>query len=369
MPIAPPPSKPPIVSTTRRTSWRFWGAVVLLVSFLVLVLGPSFTYPPAAVEDYLEQGRFIVINDGFGDLRVFVREEPVKYEFVETREAVLLIHGVPSSGFLWRKVLPEVSQGTKLRAVSFDLPGMGLSDKPTDRPYTFSYFADVTARVVEALKIDKAHLVLHDISGPFGSEFAIKNPSKVASITYSNTLPNVAEFHQPFPMMFFGWRGFREIMWQLFTNDVFSPLQYLIFKWRLSDNMEYTSMKAYSFLLSFDNGKDTFFKIMKNFNLTKEYRDFLVRGLHKYDSDIPKQLVWSTRDILPKSHGQAEFLHKSFQIEKETWIDAKHFIQEDKPEEFAHAVFEFVNEHKLNRNPSPTIPITKPDPTFVKSVS
>src|ERR1700687_5610092 len=44
-------------------------------------------------------------------------------------ETVICVHGVPTSGFLYRKLLPELaSRGVE--GVTFDLPGLGLADRP-----------------------------------------------------------------------------------------------------------------------------------------------------------------------------------------------------------------------------------------------
>ena len=68
-----------------------------------------------------------------GGVRSFVREQG-------TGPAVVLLHGVPASSFLYRKVIPRLAdQG--LRAIAFDFPGLGLADRPRDFDYTWSGLA------------------------------------------------------------------------------------------------------------------------------------------------------------------------------------------------------------------------------------
>ncbi len=50
-------------------------------------------------------------------------------------ETVLCMHGVPRSSFLYRKVLDELA-ARDLRGVAFDLPGLGLADRPENFDYT-----------------------------------------------------------------------------------------------------------------------------------------------------------------------------------------------------------------------------------------
>ena len=51
---------------------------------------------------------------------------------------VLLLHGWPTSSFLWRNILPAI--GATHRAIALDLPGFGQSDKPLDASYSFRFF-------------------------------------------------------------------------------------------------------------------------------------------------------------------------------------------------------------------------------------
>ena len=109
---------------------------------------------------------------------------------------VVLLHGVPVSSFLYRKVLPVLAdQG--LRATAFDFPGLGLAERPEDFDYTWSRLAVWTGEAIDALGLDRVHLVVHDIGGPIGFEWAIRNPDRVLSMTVLNTLVDVGSFRRP----------------------------------------------------------------------------------------------------------------------------------------------------------------------------
>ena len=115
-----------------------------------------------------------------GGLTSFVREEG-------EGEPVVLVHGLPSSSFLYRKMLPELaSRG--LRAVAFDLPGLGLADRPTDFDYTFAGLGRFAAAAVDALGLERFHLVVHDAGGPVGFEMAAGMPERIRSLTILNTV-------------------------------------------------------------------------------------------------------------------------------------------------------------------------------------
>jgi haloalkane dehalogenase len=62
---------------------------------------------------------------------------------------VLLLHGWPTSSFLWREVMRPIGRAN--RVVALDLPGFGASDKPVGNRYSFEFFG-------RALYLFLAHL-------------------------------------------------------------------------------------------------------------------------------------------------------------------------------------------------------------------
>jgi haloalkane dehalogenase len=86
----------------------------------------------------------------------------------EDGRAVLLLHGNPTWGFLWRKVALGL-HGLPLRIVMPDLVGLGLSDKPTDPSvHTMEFHAGQVARLIEALSLKQVVFVAHDWGGSIG---------------------------------------------------------------------------------------------------------------------------------------------------------------------------------------------------------
>ena len=167
---------------------------------------------PRLVEEHEAAGKRIIAEGQ----HIFVREEG-------EGEPILLLHGVPSSSFLYRKMLPELaSKG--FRAVSFDFPGVGLSDKPKDIEYDWHALAQWVGRVVDTLKLPPVHLVVHDIAGPIGVEWAIQNPVKVRSITFTNTLMDVAGFTLPLWMWAFRVPALRHVVFSALRPRVMVPL-------------------------------------------------------------------------------------------------------------------------------------------------
>lgn len=96
-------------------------------------------------------------------------------------EAVVFVHGNPGSGRSWEALIGPVS--TFARCVAPDMPGYGETDKPTDFDFTATGYATHLGAVLDALEIRRAHLVVHDLGGPWGMAWAASSPERLGSLT------------------------------------------------------------------------------------------------------------------------------------------------------------------------------------------
>jgi len=99
-------------------------------------------------------------------------------------EPVVLIHGTPSSSYIWRNVMPPlVNAGFKVHV--FDLLGYGLSERPWNPMTDTSMTAQVP--VLEGLLdhwgLDTFHLVAHDIGGGIAQRFGIQSLERLRTLT------------------------------------------------------------------------------------------------------------------------------------------------------------------------------------------
>ncbi|MEQ8425283.1 MAG: alpha/beta fold hydrolase, partial [Cyclobacteriaceae bacterium] len=62
----------------------------------------------------------------------FIQIEGFNIHYIEEGQGkpILLIHGNPTSSYLWRNLIGSLSQKTSRRVIAIDLLGFGLSDKP-----------------------------------------------------------------------------------------------------------------------------------------------------------------------------------------------------------------------------------------------
>jgi haloalkane dehalogenase len=275
-----------------------------------------------AIAEHEDAGRYFEA-DG---VRSFVRE-------AGEGEAVVLVHGVPTSSFLYRKVVPLVA-AEGLRAVAFDFPGLGLADRPERYDYSWSGLARFTGEAISELGVEPCHLVVHDIGGPIGFEWAIRNPERVLSVTALNTMLGVATFRRPWTMHPFSIRGVGEICLRTMNRWAMSELFYLqgIRDRAATPRQE---LFAYYELLKREDGGRAFLRIMRGFELTEAKQRFLWEGLA--ERSYPAQVIWGAQDpALPLK--QMRTVSEVLGVDDPRELPAKHFLQEDQAPALAGAI-------------------------------
>jgi pimeloyl-ACP methyl ester carboxylesterase len=116
--------------------------------------------------------------DGF---KVFYREAgPAK------APKLLLLHGFPSSGHMFRDLIPLLAE--RFHIIAPDLPGFGQSDMPprTQFKYTFDNLAAVIDRFTEVVEFDRFALYVFDYGAPTGFRIATQHPDRITAIISQN---------------------------------------------------------------------------------------------------------------------------------------------------------------------------------------
>jgi haloalkane dehalogenase len=117
----------------------------------------------------------------------FVEVLGSKMHYVEegSGDPILFLHGNPTSSYLWRNVIPQLSSIG--RCIAPDLIGMGKSDKP-DIGYRFVDPAKYVDGFIEALDLKNITFVVHDWGCALGFHYATRNESNVKGIAFMEGL-------------------------------------------------------------------------------------------------------------------------------------------------------------------------------------
>ena len=251
-------------------------------------------------------------------------------------ETFLCLHGEPTWGYLYRKMVPTLAEAG--RVVVPDFVGFGRSDKYTEREeYTYAMHYDSLVTFIEALDLDDITLVCQDWGGILGLPVAATHPDRFARLVPMNT--GIPSGNQEMPEAWEDFRSFVERADEL-------PIGMLIQNATATELPEET-LAAY----------EAPFPEEKHKAGAREWPDMVPRKNGGDGADVTQAAAerlseWEKpafvlfadsdpitsgdrdplRDLLPTASDQPD-----------VWVEgAMHFLQEDAGEEIAEEIVAFV---------------------------
>lgn len=265
-----------------------------------------------------------------GDVKVHVMESG-------RGRPVLLVHGNPAWGFLWRKVVTALSD-EPLRLVMPDLVGLGLSDKPRDPGWhTLENHAAVLGAVIDALDLDGFVLAAQDWGGPIALRALADRPGRLAGLLLANTVVGPPRpdfrpkaFHRLARLPIVSDLLFRGLG---FPQNVLSRVQ--------GDRSSISGEIARAYRWPLRHIADRVAPLALARMVPDSLRHPSVPALSRAQDVVtawrgPTELVWGVRDpILGRVHAHVARLLPQARV---TLTQAGHFVQEEVPTELASAI-------------------------------
>ena len=148
---------------------------------------PGYPFKPHYTE--LDGMRMHYVDEGHGD-------------------PILLLHGEPDWSYLYRKMIPQLA--TAFRVIAPDYFGFGRSDKPTDIGwYTYDRHVESIKALITELDLHGITVVVQDWGGPIGLRAATQLPERFARLVVLNT--GLMSPGEGWPSEgFMNWRNFAE---------------------------------------------------------------------------------------------------------------------------------------------------------------
>jgi haloalkane dehalogenase len=129
-----------------------------------------------------------MLPDGIVRYRVRVGGQSMHVMEVGEGRPVLMLHGNPTWGFLYRRVVAAL-RGEAVRCIMPDLVGLGLSDKPRDpKVHRLEQHACWIGELIDALALDELIFVGQDWGGPIGLLALAERRERVAGMVILNTV-------------------------------------------------------------------------------------------------------------------------------------------------------------------------------------
>jgi haloalkane dehalogenase len=284
---------------------------------------PGYNFAP----HYLE------VPDGEGgSLRIhYIDEGP--------RDAlpILMLHGEPSWCYLYRKMVPVIT-AAGLRAIAPDLPGFGRSDKPSKRTdYTYQRHVDWMTAFIEAIDLRNATLVGQDWGGLIGLRLVAENPDRFARVVAANTFLPTGDMPA----------GEAFLRWQQFSQE--APVFHIggIVKGGCATQLAPEVIEAYNAPFPDDNYKEGArqFPLLvptKPDDPASEANRKAWEVLGKWEK--PFLTAFSDSDPITRGGDRAfqSMVPGTKGQPHTTIVGGGHFLQEDKGEELARVVVDFI---------------------------
>ncbi len=280
------------------------------------------------IRDHRNAGRFLTV----GSLQTFCRDEGDS-----TADPVVLIHGLPTSSFLYRKVAPRLaSRG--LRAVAFDLPGLGLTDRPEDLDYSLHGLGAFAAAAVDALELDAYHLVVHDAGGPIGFELALRQRERIRSLTITNTVVELEGAHFPGEALA---RAVRRVPSWLSSEAVWRFMMYAV---GVADRnaVSDAEIDAYRQLALGNDDGAGYLRIMRGLGAHRRSPADYTAVINTAHAPYPIQLVWGMDDPILRLRKFGRQALRATGLPSLHALPARHFLHEDHPAAISDLVARFV---------------------------
>jgi haloalkane dehalogenase len=251
-------------------------------------------------------------------------------------DPVLLLHGEPTWSFLWRRVIPQLA--ARARVIAPDLLGFGRSDKPTDSGW-YSYdrhVETITRLVVVELGLERLTVVVHDWGGPIGLRLAVEHEERVERLVILDT--GIGAGSAPTET----WLRFRAVVRELGGELDIGRLvaagtaQGLADDVRAGYDAPFPTAESKAGVLAFPELVPTEAEHPSTAAMLR-VRDAL-KGWHK-----PALVVWGAEDAVLPPRVAEHFVELLPNARGPLLLEgASHFLQEDRPDELAAAILDFI---------------------------
>jgi pimeloyl-ACP methyl ester carboxylesterase len=246
-------------------------------------------------------------------------------------EPVVLMHGLPASSFLYRKVIPELA-ARGFRALSFDWPGLGLAERPSDFDYTIPNMGAWASAAVDALGLDQFHLVVHDAGGPVGFELVLRARERIRSLTILNTM--VALQQKPYPgemIARFTTKGFHSLplgIGRLISSpSAWRQMLYRVGVWDRTA-LSMPEILAWRDLAMGENNGATYLQIMSHLRVGHEGSQW-AEVVDSRQTLYPIRIGWGGHDPMLSLRRYGWEVLAATHLPSLTVLPGRHFLQED----------------------------------------
>ena len=252
-------------------------------------------------------------------------------------ETILFVHGTPEWSFGWRDLIKELR--TQYRCIALDMLGFGLSDKPKNGDFTCEAHSKRLSTFIHQLDLKNFHLIANDFGGGISLPYVIQYPDSVRKVMLFNTwmwsLKNDKHYKGPAKVM----------------NTFLGKVMYLNFNFPVNvvmpaafgDKKKLTKEIHAHYKKALPNAESRIgaYAFAKELMNASDWWQSNWDQLEKI-TDKPFLIFWGMKDSFVPPKELQKWKSKLPTAKIVVYNDAGHFVQEEKPEEMAIEIMEFL---------------------------
>jgi haloalkane dehalogenase len=251
---------------------------------------------------------------------------------------VLMLHGEPSWSYLYRKMIPIITTAGH-RAVAPDLAGFGRSDKPARREdYTYQFHVDVMTGLIKSLDLREITLVGQDWGGLIGLRIAAEHPDRFARIVVANT--GLPTGDQPMTEGFLRWREYSQTVENFHVGGIIKggcvndppPEVIAAYNAPFPDDSYKAGARQFPLLVPIGPDDPASEANRRAWEVLRRWEKPLLTAFSDGDP-VTRGGERVFQKLVPGAQGQPHV----------TITTAGHFLQEDKGEELAQIIADFIS--------------------------
>ena len=281
---------------------------------------------PIDVRNWRDDGRFVTI----GDDRIFVLDtnsHPGTFVFI--------LHGFPSSSYDWHLVVPELAK--RMRVVTFDFLGYGLSDKP-DKRYSIFEQTDIAEAVAAECGIDCCVIVSHDMGDTVAAELMMRQHEGKLGFTIERSILTNGSIFIDMAQLSTGQQFLLSLpderLGEPMGGDGLAPGLRQTFGIDPSD----VELEAMVELIRHAGGDQLLPRLIRYIEERRANQDRFTAGLVSFDG--PMTALWGELDPIAVVAMTDRLLELRPHTEVERWSDVGHWPSLEAPQRVAGAILE-----------------------------
>ena len=263
------------------------------------------------------------------------------------KPTILLLHGYPTSSHMFRNLITDLS--VRYHVLAPDYPGFGRSEQPLmkDFDYTFDNMSKIVEGFLNELKVTKYSIYLMDYGAPIGFRIAAKYPERIESLIIQNGNAydeGLKDFWIPIKKY-----------WNDYTTENGKPLEGFHspdgLKWQYTHGVQDStkiSPDNWSIDLQHLTREENneiqlamFYDYRTNVPLYPEWQQYF------REHQPPTLIVWGKNDYIFPAEGAHPYKKDLKNLEFHL-IDTGHFALEEKGDEIAKYILNFLQKNKIN---------------------